>query len=296
MAPRRPAADPSLVIAALSAQNPIFSRAPDQGTPLYRAFMAYTHASAIGRDWYGRRGALAQDGRLTAHGVTEKLAADSKGEALKPLRKLTHELGRLREGVAERRARLTLRSDPRDTARAIEAAELRTFLRTLGYEEAIGLANQEPKIARAIVEMPAALSGLPADLHKQLYDKALEAEFGSEIASIKELEGAIDFAATTVTLASDAVAEALGETVDVEALNSEIATEVDPTEVAQTKREAEARKAADRAAARNLATEDILTTLAKLPRSDRDKIVDAAHQANLKEATAPWVLPDGRAV
>jgi hypothetical protein len=273
---RRPTADPKLVISALTERNPIFTRAHTPGTPLHRAQMAHLNAFAVGQEWYGKREKLAQDGRLTPRGITEKLLAEGKDKALKPLRKLTHELGRLRESVAERRARMVLRSEPKDTAGAIERMELRNFLRGLSFSEVMELAQAEPRIAEAIVTMPPALSGLPPDLHKILYDKALEEEFGEEIAAVQELEGALDFAEVTLKLANDAVAESLGDEMEVEDLVKSVHAEVDTQEKFISDRERLGREQERKISEHTNKIDGAIALVTSLPFKDRSKVVDAA--------------------
>src|SRR5205823_5250140 len=57
--------------------------------------------------------------------------------------------------------------------------------------------NLPPELAMAIIEMPAEFSGVPKSWHDLLIGRALQAQYGPEIAEISELEEAAAIASST---------------------------------------------------------------------------------------------------
>jgi hypothetical protein len=113
--------------------------------------------------------------------------------------------------VAERRSKLKIEGpDKTDVAGAFRRAEIRARLHDMKSDE---LTNYFAKygdslpaeIAQAVIELPPEYSGVPQSRHDLLTERALDAQFGTEIAEIKKIEQAIEAAESSVEAARDEV-------------------------------------------------------------------------------------------
>ncbi len=65
--------------------------------------------------------------------------------------------------------------------------------------------NLPTEIAQAVTELPAEYSGVPQSRHDLLTERALDAQFGNEVAEIQEIEHSIEAAESAVEAARDEV-------------------------------------------------------------------------------------------
>lgn len=93
-----------------------------------------------------------------------------------------------------RRCSLTVAApDKMDLAGAILRQELRAHIRALPSEKRTALlSDPDPVVALAVTEAPAMLSGVTAQTHKRLTEKAIEALHPGELEAVVELEKAIE--------------------------------------------------------------------------------------------------------
>jgi hypothetical protein len=104
---------------------------------------------------------------------------------LKPLIGVTAAARKMGRFNTERRANLKPPTPPReDVVGEMQRAELRTFARSLKAAERLLFALEH---AEAILNAPAALSGLPEDQFAKVRQSYIEAKFGPEIAEIETL-------------------------------------------------------------------------------------------------------------
>jgi hypothetical protein len=88
--------------------------------------------------------------------------------------------------------------------------EIRTFLREMKSDEQTqffaGYGDKLPaEVAMAILELPSEFSGVPKSRHDLMVTRALEAQYGAEIAEITELEEGIAVAESAVETGRDEV-------------------------------------------------------------------------------------------
>jgi hypothetical protein len=122
---------------------------------------------------------LSETGRA-AH--VAKIAIDN----LKPLVQSTAGARKMGRFNNERRAALKPPTPPRDdSVGEMRRAELRAFARGMKAAERLPFALDHPE---AILDAPAALSGLPADQFAKVHEAYIAAKFGHEIAEIELLD------------------------------------------------------------------------------------------------------------
>jgi hypothetical protein len=143
-------------------------------------------------------------GKFTADGVVQDVRGYITSDLVGPLRRARNVVDRAKTDVAERRAKLKLDGpDKTDIAGAVRRQEIRQRLRDMKPDDqAMYFAKMgnrvADEIAQAIVEMPPEFSGVPASRHTLLVDRAMTSKFGDEIASLEQMEEAIDIAESTI--------------------------------------------------------------------------------------------------
>jgi hypothetical protein len=151
------------------------------------------------------------DPRFTADGVRDDLLKFVLTDAVPALHQGRMAIKKARDEVAERRSKLKIEGpDKTDTAAALRRMEIRTRLREIKPHELSKYFarygdNLPEEISQAVIEMPAEYSGVPQSRHDLLTQRALTAQFGSAIAEIKEIEQAIEAAASSVEAARDEI-------------------------------------------------------------------------------------------
>jgi hypothetical protein len=112
-----------------------------------------------------------------------KIALDN----VKPLVQVTAAARKMGRFNADRRASLKPPTPPRDDfVGELRRQELRAFSRSLKMAEKLKFALEHPE---AILDAPAALSGLPDEQFSKVRETYLAAKFGPEIAEIEVLDG-----------------------------------------------------------------------------------------------------------
>jgi hypothetical protein len=151
-----------------------------------------------------RHAANKADPRFTAEGVRDDLLNFVLNDAVPVLHKGRMAIKKARAEVNERRSKLkTDGPDKTDIAAAFRRMEIRTRLSKLKPDELTKYFarygdNLPPEVAQAITELPAEYSGVPQSRHDLLTERALNAQFGTEIAQIKAIEQAIEAVESSV--------------------------------------------------------------------------------------------------
>jgi hypothetical protein len=105
---------------------------------------------------------------------------------VKPLTEATAGARKAARFNADRRAALKPPTPPRDDITGeMKRAEIRAFARSLKMAERLPFALEHPE---AILDAPAALSGLPEDQFSKVREAYISAKFGPEIAEIELLD------------------------------------------------------------------------------------------------------------
>jgi hypothetical protein len=127
----------------------------------------------------------ADDPHLSAEGRTAhvaKIAIDN----VKPLLSSTASARKMTRFNADHREALKPPAPPRDdVVGELQRAELRTFARSLKGAERLLFALEHPE---AVLNAPAALSGLPDDQFSKVREAYVASKFGPEIAEMETLE------------------------------------------------------------------------------------------------------------
>ncbi|MHC2334480.1 hypothetical protein [Bradyrhizobium sp. USDA 4454] len=175
------------------------------------ALSAVDLAESIGRQ-------LQADARYTEQGRQDQHRNHILHQGVPVFHQGRRAIAKAKQELDEMRNRLQLpKPDPTDAAGAIARMEIRTWLRGLPLAERDKISRAEdidPMIRMAIIEKPAAMSGV-ADTHiGTLKEKALREEHGSLIDDIAELETAINVASTAVEAARDSARIDTGMTLE----------------------------------------------------------------------------------
>lgn len=158
-----------------------------------------------------RHAANKADPRFTGEGVRDDLLKFALTDAVPALYQGQVVIKKARSEVAERKSKLKIEPpDKTDAAGARRREEIRRWL--LGkkpselskYFASYG-DNLPAEIAQAVIELPAEYSGVSQSRHDTLTERILNAQFGSEIAEIKQIEEAIVAAESTVLTARDEI-------------------------------------------------------------------------------------------
>jgi hypothetical protein len=127
----------------------------------------------------------ADDPNLTATGraaYVAKVAVDN----VKPLLEVTKAARKMVRFNADRKAYLKPATPPRDDiVGELKRAELRAFIRSQDLKDRFVLAAEHPD---AVLDAPAALSGLPQDRYEAIKQDFIRSKFGVEIAEIETLD------------------------------------------------------------------------------------------------------------
>jgi hypothetical protein len=143
-------------------------------------------------------------GKFTPEGVKDDLLKFVLSDLVPVLHKAGQTIKKARDELAERRSRLKVEGpDPSDIAAAFRRMEIRTFLRDMKSEDQANYfanyGNNLPgEVAQAVLELPPEYSGVPKSRHDLLTANALQAQHGSEMGAIAELEEAIAAAESAV--------------------------------------------------------------------------------------------------
>ena len=164
-------------------------------------------ASALTERFQARLGEIKADSRYTAEGrksEARELLSGGIGEHLNQLKAtVENEAGVL----AAHRAQLVLPPiDKTDVLGEIQRAEVRTWLRSLPESERLtaALSTEDKSIRDAIINAPAPLSGLNADIYNKVKANAIEVLHGPKMA-------ASDVAGETLSLVKAAIQVANNE-------------------------------------------------------------------------------------
>ena len=158
----------------------------------------------------------ATSGRFTPAGVKDDALKFALNDLVPSLHKARQTIKKAKAEAAERRSKLKLEGpDKSDAAAAVRRADIRDQLRAMKPEEQTQFFarlgdNVPPEVAMAIMEMPASLSGVPKSRYDLMRAGALQAQYGSEIAEIAELERAIAAAESAVEAGRDEVRSECG--------------------------------------------------------------------------------------
>ena len=158
-----------------------------------------------------RHATIKTDTRFTPDGVRDDLLKFVLNDAVPALHRGRTTIAKARAEVAERRSKLKVEGpDKTDVAAAFRRMEIRTRLNNMKPDELTSYFarygdNLPTEIAQAVTELPPEYSGVPQSRHDLLTERALAAQFGSEIGELTVIEQAIEAAESSVEAARDEV-------------------------------------------------------------------------------------------
>jgi hypothetical protein len=206
----------------------------------YRSLLAMPESSAA------KVSNLANDQNLTPLGRKSALRSWAQAEPIEALRKARAALAAGDRAIAETRAKMsTALVDKGDFAGAVLRSDIRKWVNAMPPAQRsamLATGEYDPQTAAAILEAPAALSGVSADQHAALFNRETVAKHPEEaaiIAHIEEAMGAVADAdvATTSALRTDAglLSHEIEEALGAQTLSQRIAAmiEEEPAEVSE---------------------------------------------------------------
>ncbi|NVN88596.1 MAG: hypothetical protein HXX15_21160 [Rhodopseudomonas sp.] len=142
------------------------------------------------------------DPELTDAGKAKQIKLVVLGETVPAIARGRIELAKARREVETRRTALVPpKADPADAAGAVRRQELRAFLRGLDDKARAAFLKSnsgDQEVTTAIIEQPAALSGIRDSLRDQMLNDAMQSKYADQIEAIQELEEAIEVAASAI--------------------------------------------------------------------------------------------------
>jgi hypothetical protein len=150
------------------------------------------------------RDSLERDGFLTPAGkraklteaLTKQFARDMR-DARAPIEAAAKDIELLRGNIKP------VQVDRTDVVAAMERAEIRAFIRSLPSADKIAalLNHADPKILDAVLDAPAALSGVPEQHYAAAKEAREEQLFGPQLKEIEALQAVVDEASAAATIA-----------------------------------------------------------------------------------------------
>jgi hypothetical protein len=141
------------------------------------------------------KAALARGDKYTPAGVQQALRESIPGYAAQ-LESARAPISKMKREAQERRAAMSIKApDKGDLAGAMERAEIRTFLRSLGQTKCAGvlLSTTDKRLLEAALTAPPELSGLAGmeDVAAQIESRYVEMTHGPEAAAVDALESVV---------------------------------------------------------------------------------------------------------
>jgi hypothetical protein len=147
--------------------------------------------------------------------VKHALLQNALSEAVPSLHRARQTIKNAKAELAELRAKVKPPAlDKTDLVSAMLRAEMRDWFRSKPQSERDRLTADptkiDPDLARAVMEMPAELTGV-SEMHRNaLIERAVEAEHGNTIAEIHDLERGIELAERAVEVSRDEIRKDTG--------------------------------------------------------------------------------------
>lgn len=143
------------------------------------------------------------DHNLSDSGKAAKFSNDAASFA-GPIAKARRATAALAKSIGDQRAALI------PSKKSDLDVEIRAFLRGKPLGEIVGLVNAEPSFLTAVLQAPAALSGINNDVRDQLLKAYLNQHAAPQLADIAEQEEALELHRVAIDVASGALATAVG--------------------------------------------------------------------------------------
>lgn len=147
--------------------------------------------------------AIRADGRLSDGAKADDIRQMAKGTPRQHLQQLRSRAAAMKADVQNRRLALKPKEvDRSDLYAEMQRRELRDHLKTLPAEQRLRAAMDDPAITEAVLNAPAALSGLSAEHLGLVRDGHMEKTFGPQLADIEKREAVLEVINSAVEIAT----------------------------------------------------------------------------------------------
>jgi hypothetical protein len=158
-----------------------------------------------------RKADAMRSGKFTAAGAADEALQYALSELVPTFKRGRNTIDVAKAEAKSLRDTIKLKQpDKSDIVGAMHRREMREFLKAMPAKDRNRYVSQrrenmDPNLALAIVEMPAEFSGVLASDRNDLLDRALEAQHGNKMTQLRDLEHAIEVAASAVETGRDEV-------------------------------------------------------------------------------------------
>jgi len=181
------------------------------GSTISRLRQAYLGALDAVDKLEARKSDALASGKFTASGATDHVAEFVFKDLVPTFKRGRNAIEAARREAGKLRDKIKLQpGDKTDVVGALQRREMREFLRTMPDKQRNEYIskrrdNMDPALALAICELPAEFSGVLEGDRNGLIDAALQAQHGEAMTQLRELEDAIEIAASAVETGRDEV-------------------------------------------------------------------------------------------
>ena len=156
-----------------------------------------------------RKADAMRSGKFTAAGAADEAMQYALSELVPTFKRGRNTIDAAKAEAKSLRETIKLQQpDKADIVGAMHRREMREFLKAMPAKDRNRYVSQrrenmDPNLALAIVEMPAEFSGVLQSDRNDLLDRALEAQHGAKMTQLRDLEHAIEVAASAVETGRD---------------------------------------------------------------------------------------------
>ena len=198
----------------MSLVESLVSRLPKHHPEADKMRVAIVECLAAAEKFEAKRRELDAKGHLTPRGRHEALKEQLVKESARDLRDaakpISEALERLRTMKAAIKARPS--TDPHDVVAELKRQELRTTIANLTDDERIPfvLSSKDPRVAEAVLDVPAIVSALPEEVVAKIESAYQERVFGKDLEEIKAFEAVVAEAQSAAAVARDEMQRTIG--------------------------------------------------------------------------------------
>jgi hypothetical protein len=170
---------------------------------LARFYNNFERVETLAEKLKSKRDELSKSAALTDTGKVEGMRAFAAKEIVPALHRERNDLEGWVARMAERRQKLAQPEvNKMDTVAAMQRQEIRAFLRGLSDGQRIGLlfGNPDEQTLAAVLEMPAAMSGLTDEMRRKVQDVQMEKQHPETVKLFADAEAAIGLADTAIRM------------------------------------------------------------------------------------------------
>jgi hypothetical protein len=157
---------------------------------------------------------LRASGKYSAQGLRDETRTLARRDTLPTLSMAQAAVELASQALAADRAKMTIpQADPADVAGAVRRGEMRSWFRTMGAAKAMQYLlsdDADDVMILAVMEGPAALSGLTEEMRGQVQGRFIEARHSGELARLEEMEEVITLTSAAIETARYQLRQEIG--------------------------------------------------------------------------------------